>query len=491
MRSGPPPKDIGCDEIIAAKTPRGPDPTIAPAPHVAIGGGNEGTRAAIERAADALSQLRSYRYSVDVIGRDLPTLQASTFDLATEGTLERSTDLAIDAVIGSRMREPDGSAAVSSGGQRYMVGRGFVWGTDNVSGDLEPRREPSTVAAIEALTPEGSAARYVTPFAAGFERVGPERHAGIATQHYRATAKGEAAYAKVLAFKGPLTADLWIASDDAYLVAAKVTGQDSHVDSRTNNEVDDGFLLDFEVTRANDPANVVTLPATPRPDPPRPAEPPVDLLLTYEIVPKDGREPTAEELSALGVTLRVRLDVYDRPIKVDVIGSAQVIVTVCDTTTSDTDRRLITSAGALSVVPLPKDIYGTVTTPGPTPLPPAGSPIDPALTPIAPAGRAGITTAHVDPKTGERGLAFRLGNTESEVFTGYAAEHPNEFVAIVLDGIVQAVIPIDARTAKGNFVFTGDYTEAESRNLASSLYNDPIPFELAPVEDVELPAGAH
>ena len=72
----------------------------------------------------------------------------------------------------------------------------------------------------------------------------------------------------------------------------------------------------------------------------------------------------------------------------------------------------------------------------------------------------------------------------------YAAKHPDEFVAIVLDGIVQATVPIDARTAKGNFVFVGDFTEAESRNLASSLYNEPIPFELSPVEDVELPAGA-
>lgn len=72
----------------------------------------------------------------------------------------------------------------------------------------------------------------------------------------------------------------------------------------------------------------------------------------------------------------------------------------------------------------------------------------------------------------------------------YAATHPNEFVAIVLDGVVQATLPIDARTAKGNFVFVGDFTEAESSLLARSLYNEPIPFELVPIEDVELPASS-
>jgi hypothetical protein len=64
----------------------------------------------------------------------------------------------------------------------------------------------------------------------------------------------------------------------------------------------------------------------------------------------------------------------------------------------------------------------------------------------------------------------------------------DEFVAVVLDGTVLATIPIDARTARGHFVFTGDFTESESRLLASYLYRDPIPFELRPIEDVQIPA---
>jgi hypothetical protein len=288
-------------------------------------------------------------------------------------------------------------------------------------------------------------------------------------------------------FKGPLTADVWIATDGDYLVGARVTGKASHIDPTFNLEVDDGFVLAVEVTHANDPKNVVTLPIPPVPDPVRPTQAPVDLLLEYRILPIDGRQvPTSAELDDIGVALRTRLDISNRPIKVEVVG-VKVVVTVCGTTNPDGDRRRITSSGALTVVSLPKDRYGTAAQPGPTALPAVGSPIDPTLQPIAPAARLGQATAHVDPTTGRRGLAFRLSNEASKTFMDYAAGHPDEFVAVVLDGTVLATVPIDARTAKGNIVFSGDYTEAESRLLASYLYRDPILYELQPIEDVEIP----
>ena len=487
MRSGPAPKDVGCADIIAAKPEHYPDPTIPPAPSPTIDGGDAAARAAITSAAAELARLQSYQYSTDIVGRDLSTLQGTTFDFFVRGTVDQSTDLAIDAILGSRLREGNGSGAVSSGGQQIKAGHGYVWGTDNVSGDLEPVRGTTTDAYVSLISPGGAAARFVVPFAAGYRRVGSERHAGVATEHYRASATGRSAYAATMQFKGPLTADVWIATDGDYLVGARVTGKASHIDPTFKLEVDDGFLLAVEITDANDPGNVVTLPAAPVPDPVRPTQAPVDLLLEYRIMPIDGRQvPTSAELNDIGVALRTRLDISNRPIKVEVVG-VKVVVTVCGTTDPDADRRLITSSGALTVVSLPKDRYGTATQPGPTALPAVGSPIDPTLAPIAPPARLGQTTAHVDPTTGRRGLAFRLNNEASKTLMDYAAGHPDEFVAVVLDGTVLATVPIDARTAKGNFVFTGDYTEAETRLLASYLYRDPILYELQPIEDVEIP----
>ena len=488
MRSGPVPKDIGCDAIVAATPERYPDPTLPPPPRPTIRGGDATAKQTITHAVDALAGLTSYRFSVEVVGRDLLTLHASTFDFAVEGTVDRSHGLAIDAVMGSRMREPDGSAAISSGGHQVKVGGGYAWETDNVSGDLQPMRDRATEETVQLLTPEGSASRYIIPFAGGYHRIGSERHAGVATQHYEASRMGEAAYARTMDFDGPLTADVWIADDGGHLVAARVSGKATRVDPTSKRTVDDGFSLAFEVSHANDAGNAVSLPVQPVPDPPRPRHAPVDLLLTYEIAP-GGRVPTAAELDQVGVTLRTRLGVSVRPIKVDFVGLTQVVVTICGTTTPDADRRLASSRGALTVVPLPRDRYGVSTAPGPTPLPPPGSELDPALAPVAPPSRLGLTTAYVDPATGKRGLAFYLGNKAADAFRVYAADHRDEFVAVALDGIVMATMPIDARTAKGSFVFTGDYTEAESRTLASSLYTDPIPFELQLVEDVEVPAS--
>jgi preprotein translocase subunit SecD len=363
-----------------------------------------------------------------------------------------------------------------------------VWEIDNVSEVLEPSRSSGIFEKVTLVTPEGSAARFVIPFAAGYRRVGAERYEGVATIHYRATAKGVAAYSKILEFKGPLSADVWVAADGGHLVAARVSGKASHKDATTGIVVDDSFTVAFEVSHPNDPANVVTLPVAPKPDPPRPTKAPVDLQLTLRVLPNAGRAPTAAELDEIGVALRTRLNVYERPVKVDISGVDRVVVTVCRTTTPDEDRRLATTAGALTVVPLPRDRFGTVASPGPEALPAVGSTIDPALQPVAPASGLGLTTAHVDPTTGQRGLAFYLSNTVAETFRSYAAGHRGEFVAIVLDGSVLATLPIDDRTAKGNFVFTGDYTEAESRNLASYLYRDPIPYELRLIEDIEIPA---
>jgi hypothetical protein len=489
MRSGPLPNDVGCDAIVAKQQGPYPDPTLPAPPTVTIPGGGDAAAAhAIERGLEEITALRSYRFSLDVLGRDLTTLQPSGFDFAVRATVDRSNGFALDGVLGSAIVETNGTGASVSGSQSIKAGHGYLWGTDNVSEVLEPSNDPRAVATIDLLTPDGAGGRFLAPFAAGYRSVGPERHDGIASEHYRVSTKGIAAYASTLAFKGKLTADIWIAAQGGHLLGARVRGTGSHVDPTSGLTIDEGFTFAFELTHVNDPANVVTLPATPLPDPVRPTVQPVDLMLTYRVLPAVGRAPTSEDLDAIGVALRTRLDVSKRPIKVDTKGVDTVVVTVCGTTNPDADRRLITSHGALNVVPLPRNQYGTSNSPGLAMLPAVGSQIDPSLEPIAPPKGAGLTTAHVDPDTGGRGLALLLGNQASDAFRTYASGHRGEFVAVVLDGTVLATMPIDDRTARAHFVFTGDYTEAETRLMASYLYRDPILSDLRPIEDVEIPA---
>jgi preprotein translocase subunit SecD len=90
--------------------------------------------------------------------------------------------------------------------------------------------------------------------------------------------------------------------------------------------------------------------------------------------------------------------------------------------------------------------------------------------------------------TGRRGVSFALENTASAAFQAFATAHPGEFVAVVLDGVVMAVLPITGQAAKARFSFTGDYTEAESRLLAGILNKDPLRFPLEKLRDVEVAA---
>ena len=483
----PPPNiDLGCADLVVAKPERPADPTLAPAPQPSIPGADADAQAAIDHAVDQLAALGSYQFTSDISGRDVSALAPSLLDFGLRGTVDHSNGFAMDTLVGTRMREPNGSAAFSAT-DRAVVGGGYLWATDNVSGVLEPLSAQSAVEGIAALAPEGLAGRIVTPFAAGYRRVGSEQHGGVATEHFRRSAGGAKAYADALQFDGDVAGDLWIATDGGYLAAARISGKGSHRDASTGADVDDGFAIGFDITRPNDPANSVQLPVAPLPDPVRPSEPPVDLRLEYQVLPSNGTGPTAADLDAIGVTLRSRLDITRRPVKVDALEPDRITVTICDTTDPDGDRRLMTAHGALNVVPLPASTYGSVAEPGGTELPAVGGQIDPTLAPVAPAGRAGLTRSHVDPTTGRRGLAIDLANPATDAFMAYATAHPGEYVAVVLDGTVLATLPIEGQTAKGDFVFTGDYTEAEAQLLASWLYRDPITFELQPTGDIEVP----
>ena len=171
--------DLGCADLIATKPEPSPDPTFAPPPTPTIRGGDAEVRDAITRAVDELAALGSYQFTVDIAGREITQLAPTTIDLGMQGTIDQSNGLALDAVFGTRLREPDGSAAVTSGGSRILAGGGYVLATDDVSGVLEPLANAAAFEGITLLTPEGVARRVVVPFAAGYDvRVPDARRPG-------------------------------------------------------------------------------------------------------------------------------------------------------------------------------------------------------------------------------------------------------------------------------------------------------------------------
>lgn len=477
---------IGCAERLPPRVPLGPDPTAVPPPPQPSIPDPDPDAAVARTIGDAVARLDalgSYRFTSTVAGRSFWDLrEATTFDFGMEATITQRDGLALKGVIGSRIREPDGSAA-TSGGQEVLFGGGWAWGASNVSGVLEPTPQAQLGPFLE-LAAAATLRRHVLPFASGFRRVGSDQHAGVPTTHYRATAATRRAIATFAKFDGDLKADVWIAVAGGWLAGAEISGTKLGPGGRTTDFV----FVQVEVSHPDDPADVITLPALPVPEPVRATGDPVHLRLTYAVgLGPGGQVTTDAERSEMGVTMRVRLDVAQRQVTVDEQSGGRLIVTSCFTTEPDRDRALTSEVGALTVVPLPADRYGTDASPGRDPLPAAGDPIDPSLPPIAPADRVDAAV-HVDPTTGQRGVAFRLAYQASEVYRPWAKAHAGEWIAIVFDGKVLGVQAVRDRVADGMFAFTGDYTTAETERLRDLLQRPPLSSPLRIVEDVEIPA---
>ena len=481
--------DVGCQQIRKPQPPSlsSDERFVLATPKPKIVHPNTASAAALRAAAAKLRGLRSYQFQVEFYGRDVRELQPTTLDIGLQATVTHVHGLAMDGVFGFQMREFDNSASTGSS-SRLVVGANNVWSTGQVSGDLEPARGFGQAASWATLSGEAVADRLITPFGGGFRRVADELHAGVRSRHYVATAGGVAAYASAMHFppKG-VTADAWIAIAGGHLVGARIRGTPAQ--QASGNNVADQFEVELEVSHPNAAGNEVRLPVPPVPNPIRLGDTPVDLRLEYVVEPPSGLYPTDEELNAMAVTLRRRLGVSTRQMAVDIVAPATLVVTLCGTTTAEGDRVASAANGALGIVPLPFVDYGSTEKSGPHALPLPGSEIDPALRSITDPGRAAQTEYHVDPRTGERGVAFVLQNDDAGIWRAYAALHDGEYVAIVLDDTILATLPIDARVAKGTFVFTGDYTEAEARLLAERLYTDPLPFPHRLVSDIEAPAA--
>jgi hypothetical protein len=475
---------LGCEVRKEPRSTSAPPPLgqAAPIPQPRIDDPDAAAGRAIRQAIDALDKLGSYRFSTSVTGRNFFDIsQATTFDFGMQAKLTQRGRLALDGILGSRIREPDGSAA-TSGGWQVLMGDGWAWGMDNVSGVLEPISLERFGPLLD-LAPAPMLRRHVLPFAAGFRPVGDERHAGIATTHYRATQATAAEYATLAKLGGKLRADVWIAKAGGWLAGATITGT---APAPGNPKFTDILDLRVAVEHVDDPADVIKLPAAPVPDPIRPVGPEVHLRLSFRSEVPHGQRPDAKEIDQMGVTLRVRLDVYDRQVDVETLPDGRIVATICFTTEPEEDQRLAQMTGALTVVPLPPGPYGTAAHSGPTALPAPGERIDPSLEPIAPAGEA-HTVSHVDPVTGRRGVAFRLDNKAGDVYREWAKAHADEYVALVFDGVVLGTQAVRDQVADGSFAFTGDYTRAEAERLRDQLRQPPLAYPLVLVDAIEVP----
>jgi hypothetical protein len=255
---------------LPSRTPR-PPATIPPAASPwSVPGSDPAATAAVLEAVRQLGTLTSYRFESSVTGRSVLKLdEDQLLDTGAKGWLTHTPNVNVEGDFGTRMVEAAFDGAVGSS-QHLVLLDGTGWGV-RPNHSPEPTAVPAETLDILVgmFLPEGVAERTIRPFAEGFERVGTERHDGVATTHYRLTPGGADAYTNVTGVVGTWTGDLWIA-EDGHLVAATLDGtppprptpspDPSGRDTPTWSK-DRGLHVIIKITDANDPTIEVKPPA--------------------------------------------------------------------------------------------------------------------------------------------------------------------------------------------------------------------------------------
>ena len=148
----------------ATAVPLRPDPSdVPPPPQPSIADPDPAVGRAIGDAIARLDELGSYRFTSTVAGRSFLDLrEPTTFDFGMQATVTQRDGQALQGLIGSRLREADGSAAVSSGGQAVLFGGGWAGEGATSPASWSQCRWPSSDHSSRSL-PEGRCGAMCCP----------------------------------------------------------------------------------------------------------------------------------------------------------------------------------------------------------------------------------------------------------------------------------------------------------------------------------------
>lgn len=209
--------------------------------------------------------------------------------------------------------------------------------------------------------------------------------------------------------------------------------------------------------------------------------------IVYELVTPVGVQPTAAELETTVQILEARANsTHAAGLRVTAQSPNRVSVSVSGTVDMETLRLLLGHTGKLEIVLLPPATYGTADTPGARAVPSTGDAIDPALP-------AQFTSADMDPdrfgvapdpSTPDRSVIdFAFRPAVATEFADWTGQHVNDYMALVLDGVVQSVPYIFSKVDGGMGQISGNYTGSSAETLVALLRSGALPF---PVREVSV-----
>jgi hypothetical protein len=223
------------------------------------------TTQSVQDAIDRLDTLRSWRYTISQEGQD--GAQGTSRGIVINDTPHRT-----------RTDELSGTAVTLStieiGSQSWMSLDGEHWEVDPLDDSGGLPIDPGGTEGDWSNPLDGSLWVLTESPAAVVADLGLEPHGGVATRHLRVTVTGgrdaPVSDSTGMAFAG--SAELWIAADRGYLVAARATGTTT-LDGFDDNGNPTGspdvapFRIEIAVDGADDPANAVDEPVVPDPTP--------------------------------------------------------------------------------------------------------------------------------------------------------------------------------------------------------------------------------
>lgn len=210
--------------------------------------------------------------------------------------------------------------------------------------------------------------------------------------------------------------------------------------------------------------------------------------ITYQANPPAGQKPPdAAQMETIRSIMEQRVNTtgVSEPV-IETLGENQIRIAVPGAVDPTEIRNLVKTTGILSFVLMPKATYGDQTTAGSTPIPAEGSTMDAALLATAQFTGAdldlGKISASVNPdKPGTWRIHFAFAGDAGTKFATWSGQHVGEAFAIVLDTTVVSAPYIQSAITGGEGEITGQFTQAEAKNLANVLKYGALP---CPVEEI-------
>ena len=224
----------------------------------------------------------------------------------------------------------------------------------------------------------------------------------------------------------------------------------------------------------------------------------LDLSGGFEIkyrVESGPTDPTSSQLEVIRSIMegRVNRTGATEPI-VETVGTREILIQVPGAANEQEIRDKVGKAGQLSFVLLPPADYGTGSATGTKAVPQQGDTMDAALLATAQFSGADLDVNKIQAQADINNapnwkIHFGFNSDKAKAFETWTGQHTTDFMAIVLDGVVQSAPVIQSTLTGGEGEINGSFTQAEAKSLADVLIYGALPFPVSEESSSAIPAS--